>query len=50
MVYFEHFMNIEEAIAKEKQLKNWKRQWKINLIDNFNPDWEDLFYKLNEEI
>nr|WP_262710747.1 hypothetical protein [Pedobacter ureilyticus] len=43
-------MNIEEAIAKEKQLKNWKRQWKINLIDNFNPDWEDLFYKLNEEI
>jgi putative endonuclease len=48
LVYFEHFMNIEEAIAKEKQLKNWKRQWKINLINNFNPTWEDLFYKLDE--
>ncbi|WP_113663009.1 GIY-YIG nuclease family protein [Pedobacter nanyangensis] len=49
LVYYENFMLIEEAIAKEKQLKNWKRQWKINLINNFNPDWEDLFYKLEEE-
>lgn len=49
LVYYEHFMLIEEAIAKEKQLKNWKRQWKINLINNFNPNWEDLFYKLDEE-
>lgn len=47
LVYYEQFISIEEAIVKEKQLKNWKRQWKINLINNFNPNWEDLFYKLD---
>jgi len=47
LVYYEQFMTITEAIAKEKQLKNWKRQWKLNLINNFNPNWEDLFYKLD---
>ncbi len=50
LVYYEHFSSIEEAIIKEKQLKNWRRQWKVSLINDFNPDWEDLFYKLNEEI
>ena len=43
LVFFEQFDSIEEAIIKEKQLKNWKRQWKINLINEFNPDWNDLF-------
>ena len=42
IVYFEEFKNIEEAIAREKQLKNWKRQWKINLIENKNPTMNDL--------
>ena len=43
LVYFEQFSTIEEAIGKEKQIKNWRRQWKINLINSVNPSWEDLF-------
>ncbi len=41
-VYYDGFHTIEEAIAREKQLKNWRRQWKLNLINNFNPQWKDL--------
>lgn len=47
LVYFEQFISIEEAIAKEKQLKNWKRAWKINLINGINPNWDDLYFTLN---
>lgn len=47
LVYYEQFSNIEEAIGKEKQLKNWKRSWKINLINNTNPEWIDLFETLD---
>jgi putative endonuclease len=36
------FNNIEDAIHREKQLKNWHRQWKINLIDSVNKEWKDL--------
>ncbi|MCX2495668.1 GIY-YIG nuclease family protein [Pedobacter sp. PF22-3] len=46
LVYYEQFDSIEEAIAKEKQLKNWKRAWKINLINQNNPNWNDLFKTL----
>lgn len=46
LIYFEQFFDIEEAIAKEKQLKNWRRQWKINLINEHNPNWNDLFPEL----
>ncbi|MFA6215872.1 MAG: GIY-YIG nuclease family protein [Patescibacteria group bacterium] len=42
LVYFEEFDYIEDAIAREKQIKNWHRQWKINMINEFNPDWNDL--------
>ena len=42
LLYFEEFKNVEEAISKEKQLKNWHRQWKINLIKEKNPKLEDL--------
>jgi putative endonuclease len=42
LVYFEQTENIISAIAREKQLKNWHRQWKINLINKFNPNWKDL--------
>jgi putative endonuclease len=42
LVYHESFPLIVEAIAREKQLKNWHRDWKINLINRFNPEWREL--------
>jgi putative endonuclease len=42
LVYFEETMDINIAIAREKQLKNWKREWKIKLIEKENPKWRDL--------
>jgi len=42
LVRFELFDSMELAIAREKQLKRWRRQWKINLIDSENPQWVDL--------
>ncbi len=43
LVYFEECSDIEAAITREKQLKNWHRQWKINLIKSINPQLQDLF-------
>ena len=43
LLYYEVYSDIEEAIKREKQLKKWKRDWKINLINNFNPAWKDLY-------
>ncbi|TAH34169.1 GIY-YIG nuclease family protein [Candidatus Saccharibacteria bacterium] len=45
LVYFEEFNDSKTAIAREKQLKNWHRQWKINLIESMNPVWQDLSKK-----
>ena len=42
LVYYEEFKNIDEAIRREKQLKNWHRQWKVNLIESVNKNWTDL--------
>jgi putative endonuclease len=42
LVRYELFDDMPAAIAREKQLKNWHRQWKINLIESENPDWHDL--------
>ena len=42
LVYHEGFTSIEEAIAREKQLKNWHKGWKWNLVKEFNPDLMDL--------
>ena len=42
LVYFEETFDVESAIEREKQLKNWHRDWKIRLINDFNPEWEDL--------
>ena len=42
LVYFETFQYINDAIKREKQLKKWNRQWKVNLIEEENKDWEDL--------
>lgn len=43
LVYYENFISIEEAIAREKQLKNWHRAWKEKLISEKNPNWTDMY-------
>ncbi|MCJ7803978.1 MAG: GIY-YIG nuclease family protein [Desulfobacterales bacterium] len=42
LVYYEVTNDINSALEREKQLKNWHRDWKINLINSFNPVWADL--------
>jgi len=42
LVYFESTTDVNDAILREKRLKKWKRQWKIELIEKINPDWRDL--------
>jgi len=42
LVYFEEFDDVVEAINREKEIKGWLRQKKINLVDGTNPDWDDL--------
>ncbi|WP_339609245.1 GIY-YIG nuclease family protein [uncultured Planktosalinus sp.] len=46
LVYFENFEQEEKAYVKEKQIKKWNRDWKIKLIEEENPNWEDLYEKL----
>ena len=46
LVYYEMTNDIGVAIKREKQLKKWKRQWKLELIEEKNPDWEDLYYRI----
>lgn len=43
LVYYEIFDDIQIAAAREKRLKEWKRQWKIELIQKLNPNWQDLY-------
>ena len=42
LVHIEVFATMDEAITREKQLKNWHRAWKINLVEGENPEWHDL--------
>lgn len=46
LVYYEVCNSINDAIRREKQLKNWHRQWKINLIETTNKEWKDLSVEL----
>lgn len=46
LVYFEMLDDMRSAIAREKQLKKWNRQWKIELIESFNSSWRDLYPEL----
>jgi putative endonuclease len=46
LVYAEEVPTIDEAIAREKAMKKWKRAWKIELIEAANPDWDDLFERI----
>lgn len=43
LVYYEKYDDIQKAITREKQMKKWNRQWKMRLIDHFNPEWKDLY-------
>ena len=43
LVHAEHFERIEEAIAREKAIKKWRRAWKLALIERENAAWDDLF-------
>ena len=46
LVWYELHPNMESAIAREKAIKEWKRRWKLELIESLNPDWRDLFEEL----
>jgi putative endonuclease len=46
LVYFELTNQPRDAINREKRLKKWKRQWKIELIESMNPDWKDLYFEM----
>jgi putative endonuclease len=43
LVWYEEHFDIRDAIQREKSLKRWPRQWKIDLIEKGNPDWNELF-------
>ena len=47
LVWYERYADVNEAIAREKQLKKWERRWKLELIESMNPDWADLYETLN---
>ena len=48
LVYYEQTEDLNSAIQRERRLKKWKRQWKIELIEESNPDWKDLYCELTE--
>ena len=47
LVYFEVHDSAGSAITREKQIKKWRRKWKLRLIEEHNPQWEDLFSKIS---
>ena len=46
LVYYEMHDDMVSAITREKQLKKWNRAWKLELIESFNPDWNDLWDRI----
>ena len=46
LVWYELHSNMESAITREKAIKEWKRRWKLELIEEMNPDWRDLYEEL----
>jgi putative endonuclease len=46
LIYFEMTTDINSAIEREKNLKKWKREWKLELIEKNNPEWKDLYDEL----
>ncbi len=46
LVYYEQTQDVQSALEREKQLKAWRRQCKLELIEKLNPQWDDLYYKI----
>ena len=46
LVWFERYEDPVSAITREKQLKKWRRDWKVHLIEHDNPDWRDLYHDI----
>jgi putative endonuclease len=46
LVYYEMFGDVREAIAREKEIKKWRRDWRLALIEKENPVWGDLWHRL----
>jgi len=47
-VWFECYDDPENAIAREKDIKKWRRAWKLRLIEQMNPDWRDLYDEITQ--
>ena len=47
LVYYELYETMLEAIKREKQLKKWNRDWKLELIEKFNENWADLYSQIS---
>jgi putative endonuclease len=47
LVYFEQFRSMIEAIEREKELKKWRRAWKMALVEKTNPEWRDLWPEIS---
>jgi putative endonuclease len=50
LVNYEAHPTLTSAVKREKQLKNWHRQWKINLIESVNKEWKDLYSEISDPI
>ena len=50
LVWYEFLGTTQEAIAREKALKKWNREWKIRLIESHNPTWADLYNQLIQSV
>ena len=50
LVYYESQPDLKSAVKRERQLKNWHRQWKINLIESVNKEWKDLYPAISNPI
>ncbi|HEY8566031.1 MAG TPA: GIY-YIG nuclease family protein [Beijerinckiaceae bacterium] len=48
LVWYETYERVDEAIAREKDIKKWRRAWKLRLIEAMNPGWSDLYQQLNQ--
>ena len=46
LVWYELHESMETAITREKRLKNWKRKWKLELIESSNPKWQDFYHRI----